>query len=494
MLATAERGGHDGAPNNRPSRRGSLVAARWRAVRGRAVGRLRRVRMNFDQLVPYLPVIGGGLTVAATVLGIVYKVYVGRLKRAIRDLKSRLETSQAAVAAQAKELSRLTTDRDHYKGRAGDLDDLKVAHDSLAAAHTAAQEQLREFERDATARGNRVRKALELEGAIWTQPVMAGTCRFRPLADRRMSIVSVLNLKGGVGKTTLTAYLAWASARRGYRILLVDLDLQGSLSSFFVPNLALKRMDGEGRLLRHYLAAATKDRATKLADFAVPVPILNDRSRLVATTDNLAYAELGLTFQWLLRVGRPSHQWNGRRDVRMTLRRALHAKGLTNRFDLVLLDCPPLINLCCANALAASDFVLVPVTPNTKAIERVTPLLHRVLEIRQEGVNPNLNVLGVVTNRTQEKDLTPKEQDLLRDLPQKCYDILKQDVYQFDTHVPQRAYIRDHEDAFEPPTDASVMTVFEALAEEFVKRLPDGCRKPQPARSRRSAGPIGGEE
>ena len=178
----------------------------------------------------------------------------------------------------------------------------------------------------------------------------------------------------------------------------------------------------------------------------------------------------------------------------MVLRRALHAKGLANRFDVVLLDCPPLVNLCCANALAASDFLLAPVTPNTKAIERVTPLLHRVLEVRATGVNPDLNVLGVVTNRTQEKDLTPKEQDLLRDLPQKCYDILKQDVYQFDTHVPQRTYLRDHEDAFEAPTDTPVGTVFEALAEEFVKRLPNTCRPARPARTRRSADPIGGGE
>jgi cellulose biosynthesis protein BcsQ len=214
----------------------------------------------------------------------------------------------------------------------------------------------------------------------------------------------------------------------------------------------------------------------------------------VATTDNLAYSELGLTFQWLLRVGRPSGQWNGRRDARMVLRRALHAKGLANKFDVVLLDCPPLINLGCANALAASDFVLVPVTPNTKAIERVTPLLHRVLEVKATGVNPDLNVLGVVTNRTQEKDLSPKELDLLKDLPDKCYDIMKHDVYQFETHVPQRAYIRDHEDAFEPPAGEPVGTVFETLAEEFVKQLPDACRKARPAKGRRAAGPIGGEE
>jgi cellulose biosynthesis protein BcsQ len=314
------------------------------------------------------------------------------------------------------------------------------------------------------------------------------------LADRRTPIVSVLNLKGGVGKTTLTAYLAWALAQRGYRVLLVDLDLQGSLSSFFVSNSTLKQMDGDGRLLRHFLDDVANDKRAKLASFAIPVPQMNERSRLVATTDSLAYSELGLTFQWLLRVGRPTRQWNGRRDVRMILRRALHAKALANKFDVILLDCPPLINLCCANALAASDFLLIPVTPNVKAIERVTPLLQRVQDIKAKGVNPELNVLGVLTNLTQEKELTPKELDLLKDLPRKCYDILKHDVYQFDTHVPHRAYIRDHEDAFEPPADVPVGTVFEALAAEFVKQMPESCRRPNATPVRRAAGTVGGDE
>jgi hypothetical protein len=186
---------------------------------------------------------------------------------------------------------------------------------------------------------NRIRRALELEGAIWTQPVMTGTRPFRPLAERRTPIVSVLNLKGGVGKTTLTAYLGWALAHRGYRVLLVDLDLQGSLSSLFYPADELARLAREGHLLQHYLADVTRRKGVRLLDYALPVPQLNPRSRLVATTDRLAYAELSQTVRWLLRVGGTARQWNGRHDGRMILRRALHAAGLSRRFDVVLLDC-----------------------------------------------------------------------------------------------------------------------------------------------------------
>jgi chromosome partitioning protein len=291
--------------------------------------------------------------------------------------------------------------------------------------------------------------------------------------------VSVLNLKGGVGKTTLTAYLGWALAARGYRVLLVDLDLQGSLSSLFVPNDELGRLaKHEHKLLHHYLADLAEKKTARLIDFTLPVPQLNAHSRLVAATDRLAYAELNQTVQWLLRVGGSGSGWNGRHDGRMILRKALHAPGLARRFDVVLIDCPPFLNLCCANALAASDYVLAPVMPSVKSVERITPLLKRVMEVKAEA-NPDLKMLGVVVNGTQERELSPKEEDLLFDLPRLCLDVYGMDVYRFDTTVPQRVAVREGEAAFAAPDDKhSLRTTFEALAEEFLKRLPACCRQP----------------
>src|SRR5206468_1879898 len=104
-----------------------------------------------------------------------------------------------------------------------------------------------------------IRRTLQLEGQIWTQDTLSGTPGFLPLPQRRTPILSVLNLKGGVGKTTLCSYLAWAMVRRGYRLLLVDLDLQGSLSSLFLPESDVKKWDDEGRTLRHFFAQAARE-------------------------------------------------------------------------------------------------------------------------------------------------------------------------------------------------------------------------------------------
>src|SRR5262249_36959253 len=295
--------------------------------------------------------------------------------------------------------------------------------------------------------------------------VMAGTAKFRPLPERRTPIVSVLNLKGGVGKTTLTAYLGWALSARGYRVLLVDLDLRGSLSSLFVPNDELARLAKEGhKLLQHYPRDLAEKKPARLIDFTLPLPQFGPHSRLVAATDRLAYAELNQTVQWLLRVGGSGRTWNGRHDGRMILRKALHARGLAKRFDVVLIDCPPFLNLCCANALAASDYVLTPVMPSLKSVERITPLLRRVME-GKAGANPDLKVLGVVVNSTQERDLTPKERDLLFNLPRRCLDVYGMDVYQFDTTIPQRVVVREGEVAFAAPDEKNPLRkTFEALA------------------------------
>ncbi len=376
--------------------------------------------------------------------------------------------------------------------------DLKVSDDQLAELSEVKES----LDRNQKAHDNRINRALKLQGAIWTQPVMTGPPPFVPRAVRRVPIVSVLNLKGGVGKTTLTAHLAWALSDRGYRVLLVDLDLQGSLSSLFLHNEELARLGGKGeeRLLQHFLSPAKLAKNGQLSvsrrkflDYAVRVPQLNDGCRLVAASDRLAYAELSQTVRWLLRVGGKSKTWSGRHDGRMILRKALHRKGLYKRFDVILMDCPPLLNLCCSNALAASDEVLIPVTPSPKAIERVTPLLRRVVEVRANGVNPELNVLGVVVNRTEGRDLSPREEDLFVNLPDECRQVFGAPVQRFDTIVQQRVAIQNTEDQFEAPGEGHPLRkTFEVLAQEFIKRLALGEPRPATRRKKDDAKAPGG--
>ena len=105
-----------------------------------------------------------------------------------------------------------------------------------ADGHRTAAEKLQEhievIQTRFDSEHRRIEHALETDGFTWTEKVRYNAPEFRSLDERRMPIISVfLNLKGGVGKTTLTANLGAALSRRGWRAPFIDLDLQGSLTS-----------------------------------------------------------------------------------------------------------------------------------------------------------------------------------------------------------------------------------------------------------------------
>ncbi|MGF1582776.1 MAG: AAA family ATPase [Gemmataceae bacterium] len=349
-----------------------------------------------------------------------------------------------------------------------ELEEATEAWQETQAGHEALNKQRRSLDR-------RVRRALALEGKIWTQTVMARTPKFRELRDRKVPIISVLNLKGGVGKTTTTAYLATALNQVGMRVLLVDMDLQGSLTSLLTTIQGIERRDQEGALLRHFFENATRNSKSSILSHATPV--FDGKSQLIATTDRLAYAEMNLTFSWLLRTGTTNTQWDGRHDVRFILRKALHKKGIARKFDAILIDCPPLINLCCVNALAASDYVIVPVTPSRKAVERVPNLLTKVREIK-DSIHPHLDILGMVATRTHRMNaFTVHEDDLWGFLRSTSHNAWGTEVPMFDTFIPDRVSVRDAEETFEQNQPAcEVMPVFEQLVGEVARAIPNYCR------------------
>lgn len=180
-----------------------------------------------------------------------------------------------------------------------------------------------------------------------------------------------------------------------------------------------------------------------------------------------------MTIRWLLR--------DSTRDPRFLLRRELHLRRVTNAYDVVLLDCPPLINVSCVNALAASDYLLVPVLPSKQATKRVPVPLKRMRDFR-ENINSELKVLGIVPNRTyQTEKLTADEATRLSLRGDQCKDVWGQEVQVLSTFIRQTTDVRRAEDENRPlGSDDEAFTIFQALAREVEGRLPLFCR-PAPA-------------
>lgn len=179
-------------------------------------------------------------------------------------------------------------------------------------------------------------------------------------------IISVVNQKGGVGKTTTAVNMATALAAIGQKVLLIDCDPQGNASTGLGIGSAQRQRNSY-----HLLMEAEK--ASELAQ-PTDIPALD----IVPATIDLSGAEIEL-------VGLAHRE---KRLVQTLRRDDLH-------YDYVIIDCPPSLGLITINALTAADAVLIPLQCEFYALEGLSHLL-KTIKIIQNGLNPGLIIHGVI--------------------------------------------------------------------------------------------------
>jgi len=148
--------------------------------------------------------------------------------------------------------------------------------------------------------------------------------------------------------------------------------------------------------------------------------------------------------------------------------------------DIVLLDCPPVLNISCANAFAASDYLLIPTLLSTKSIERVPNLIKAVQEDHfLHNLNSKLKVLGVVANRTRSIEIKGQEAiNWSTNLPGSLAAIQNQHTRLFSTVIAQDVEISSSEEIYTPPkVGGRAHLMFTQLLIELEEELPDVCRR-----------------
>ena len=180
-----------------------------------------------------------------------------------------------------------------------------------------------------------------------------------------MNVISIINHKGGVGKTTTTLNLGAALAIDGKRVLMIDLDGQANLT----------------------ISAGIKNAAKTIYEAfrgdIEKLPILSNKEGL-----HIVPASLDLQALEAELMGEPGRE--------LILKDLL--SSIESEYDIVLIDCPPALGFLTLNALTASSHVLIPVEAEALALKGMTKLLQVVTKV-QKRLNPQLSILGIVVTK-----------------------------------------------------------------------------------------------
>lgn len=180
-----------------------------------------------------------------------------------------------------------------------------------------------------------------------------------------MKVIALANQKGGVGKTTTCINLTAALAAMKKRVLMIDLDPQGSATV------------GSG-IAKNELQYTANEILLNQCNLRDAIHKTEWRYDVVGANGNLTVAEISLITE---------------SDRQLRLKQAL--ASVSDDYDYVLLDCPPSLNVLTLNALVAADSVLIPIQCEYYALEGLTSLLGTIEQIRLSA-NPELQIEGLV--------------------------------------------------------------------------------------------------
>jgi chromosome partitioning protein len=233
-------------------------------------------------------------------------------------------------------------------------------------------------------------------------------------------VISIGSQKGGVGKTTTTLALAAGLARKGKKVLLIDVDYQANSSKVLLPD--YQKLDTQdtvySTILERKPLTAHKTAIPNLEIVPSHILVSNADLTLITALDNRAQ------------------------------RLKIQLEKVRGQWDYILIDCPPSIGWLTLNAFTASDKIIVVVSPGYFELDSIVQIDKTVAKVKEE-FNPNLELLGMLFNLSDNTNATTASLQLLRQAyPNKVFrtiiprntdikeaQLSKQDIFTFNSRA-----------------------------------------------------------
>ena len=178
--------------------------------------------------------------------------------------------------------------------------------------------------------------------------------------------IAITNQKGGVGKTTTAINLSAAMAAMGKKILVIDTDPQGNMTSGF----GINKNEIENTVYELMLGSCSTEEAI--------IKNVKEGIDMIASNVNLAAVEIEL-------IDDKNRNYILRNEV----------EWVKDKYDYIIIDCPPSLSMLTVNAMTTADTVLVPIQCEFYALEGLSQLIHTVNMVKN-GLNPKLDMEGIV--------------------------------------------------------------------------------------------------
>ena len=257
-----------------------------------------------------------------------------------------------------------------------------------------------------------------------------------------MTIIAIVNQKGGVGKTTTTLNLAAALAKEGKKILVVDLDQQRNATTslnkgvqyagFDINDLIYHAVCGHPYTPNEYAIYSEAEQVSYIP--ATP---------MLASAPNILAQD---------------------RDSASVLRRVLRGSGMEEWYDYILIDCKPSMDLLVTNAIVACDRVIVPVMPEEYALDGLGDLMDTIDSVKRR-YNEGLVVDGILITRANMK------RGITKEIIGQLREMFGEMVY--ETTIPDLADCAKAQAAGRSMVNSSgnrLGRLYEALAKEVLQR------------------------